>query len=223
MMNDIVTTTALKLRECSTLIPVELDDCVVLVDLSTLDMDALGCGLCNSQKDKLIKAYRPDMKAVDWWNGLSKRTLKTLTTPRLQGFTRELDVISCSGRVLKLNPKGTGVHKYLGISISKVFGFTRTAYIHNLIGAETMIRCHKSDWNRWGCYAFDADYLTWTGCTMHHILPMQTATLKGNTPLNLVLLDDKLHNTTRIHYNRLKRRIIDGDVDCSKMQILYKN
>ena len=47
-MNDIVTATALKLRECNTLIPVELDDCVVLVDLSRLDMDALGCGLCNA-------------------------------------------------------------------------------------------------------------------------------------------------------------------------------
>lgn len=222
MMTDIVTTTALRLRECSTLIPVELDDCVVLVDLSRLDLDALGLGLCNSQKSKLIKAYRPDMRAVDWFNGLSKRTLKTLTTPRLQGFNRDLDVISPSGKALKLNPKGTGLHQYLGFNI-RVFGFTRTVYWHNLIGAETFVRVHKSEWNRWGRYAFDADHLVFTGYTMHHILPMQTATRNGNTPLNLVLLDDKLHDTTRIHYNRLKRRIIDGDVDCSKMQILYKN
>lgn len=222
MMNDIVTTTALKLRECNTLIPVELDDCVVLVDLSTLDMDELGCGLCNSQKAKLLQAYRPDMKAVDWWTGLSKRTLKTLTTPRLQRFDRKLNIYSPTGKVLKLNAKGTGTHQYLGFSI-RTFGFTRTAYVHNLIGAETMLRCRKNDWNRWGCYAWDADYMLFTGYTMHHILPMQTATLKGNTPLNLVLLDDKLHDTTRIHYNRLKRRIIDGDVDISKMQILQKN
>lgn len=222
MMNDIVTTTALKLRECSTLIPVELDDCVVLVDLSTLDMDALACGLCNAQKPKLLQAYRPDFKAVDWWLGLSRRTLKTLTTPRLQGFDRELNVTALTGKVLKLNPKGTGLHQYLGFNI-RTFGFTRTAYLHNLIGAETMARVHKSDWKRWGCYAFDADYLTFTGYTMHHILPTFTSTRNGNTPLNLILLDDKLHDTTRIHYNRLKRRIIDGDVDCSKMQILYKN
>lgn len=222
MMTDIVTTTALRLRECSTLIPVELDDCVVLVDLSRLDLDALGLGLCNSQKSKLIKAYRPDMRAVDWFNGLSKRTLKTLTTPRLQGFNRDLDVISPSGKALKLNAKGTGLHQYLGFNI-RTFGFTRTAYLHNLIGAETIARVHKSEWKRWAKDAFDADYLVFTGYTMHHILPMQTATIAGNTPLNLILLDDKLHDTTRIGYNRLKRRIMDGDVDISKMQILYKN
>lgn len=221
MDSDIVTTTALKLRECNTLIPVELDDCVVLVDLSRLDLDPFS-GLCNAQKPKLLQAYRPDMKAVDWWTGLSKRTLKTLTTPRLQGFNRNLDVYSPSGKVLKLNAKGTGMHQYLGFSI-RTFGFTRTAYVHNLIGAETMARVHKSEWKRWGCYAFDADYMLFTGYTMHHILPMQTATLKGNTPLNLILLDDKLHDTTRIYYNRLKRRIMDGDLNCSKMQILQKN
>lgn len=221
MMNDIVTTTALKLRECNTLIPVELDDCVVLVDLSMLDMDAFA-GLCNAQKPKLLQAYRPDMRAVDWWlNGSqTQRKLKCKTTDRIKAFNRDLDVFSPSGKALKLNAKGTGLHQYLGFNI-RTFGFTRTAYLHNLIGAETIARVHKSDWNRWAKDAFDADYLTFTGYTMHHILPMQTLT--GNTPLNLVLLDDKLHNTTRIHYNRLKRRIIDGDVDCSKMQILYKN
>ncbi|MFR0629228.1 hypothetical protein ACLUWJ_09300 [Limosilactobacillus mucosae] len=222
MMNDIVTTTALKLRECSTLIPVELDDCVVLVDLSLLNLDALGCGLCNAQKAKLLQAFRPDMRAVDWWlsSNQTNRKLKCKTTDRIKAFNRDLDVISPSGKVLKLNAKGTGTHQYLGFNI-RTFGFTRTAYLHNLIGAETMARVHKSDWNRWGRYAFNADYLVFTGYTMHHILPMQTLT--GNTPLNLVLLDDKLHDTTRIHYNRLKRRIMDGDVDCSKMQILYKN
>lgn len=224
MMNDIVTATALRLRECSTLIPVELDDCVVLVDLSLLDLDALGLGLCNAQKPKLLKAYRTDEKAVTWWlNGSqTNRKLKCKTTDRIKAFNRDLDVFSPSGKVLKLNPKGTGLHQYLGFNI-RTFGFTRTAYWHSLLGAETIARVHKSDWNRWAKDAFDADYLTWTGYTMHHILPMQTATLKGNTPLNLVLLDDKLHDTTRIHYNRLKRRIMDGDVDLSKMQILYKN
>ncbi|NME34934.1 hypothetical protein HF864_09245 [Lactobacillus sp. MRS-253-APC-2B] len=224
-MNDIVTTTALKLRECSTLIPVELDDCVVLVDLSLLDMDALGCGLCNSQKDKLLQAYRPDMRAVDWWlNGSqTNRKLKCKTTDRIKAFNRDLDVFSPSGKALKLNAKGTGLHQYLGFNI-RTFGFTRTAYLHNLIGAETIARVHKSEWKRWAKDAFNADYMTFTGYTMHHILSQQTATKNGNTPMNLILLDDKLHDTTRIHYNRLKRRIIDGDVDLNnKTVILPKN
>ena len=90
-----------------------------------------------------------------------------------------------------------------------------------------MARVHPSAWKRWACNAWDADYLTWTenGYVIHHILPYQTATLAGNTPLNLVLLDKWTHEITKVQYNQLRRRILDHDVDLNKSKsvILPKN
>ena len=40
--------------------------------------------------------------------------------------------------------------------------------------------------------------------------------------MNLVLLDDWTHETTKVQYNQLRRRIMDGDVDF-KMLILPKS
>lgn len=216
------------LRECSTCIPVELEHDVVIVDLSTLDLDALGRGLSNACVPRLLRAYRPDYKAVEWWlNGSqTKRKLQCKTNDRLQGFNRALDVFSVSGKPYKLNAKGRGDRRYLGFSV-RVFGQSHTVYLHNLIGAETFARVHQSAWNSWAKSAWDADYMTWKGDNVfHHLLSHQTATLAGNTPLNLVLLDKWTHDTTKVQYNQLRRRILDGDVDLSKSSksvILPKN
>lgn len=210
------------LRECNTYIPVELEHDVVIVDLSTLDLDRLGRGLSNACKPRLLRAYRPDEKAVTWWlNGSqTNRKLKVKTTPRVKAFDRQLDVISVNDKPYTLSAKGRGRY-YLGFGI-RVFGQNHTAYIHNLIGAETMARVHPSAWNRVKS-AWDEDYLTFTGYTVHHILNYETNTIAGNSPLNLILLDDWTHETTKVQYNQLRRRIMDGDVALNKTLILPKN
>lgn len=214
------------LRECNTCIPVELEHDVAIVDLTAIDLDKLGRGLSNACVPRLLRAYRPDEKAVTWWlNGCqTQRKLQCKTTDRIKAFDRALDVFSVNGKPYKLNAKGRGNRRYLGFSV-RVFGQNHTVYLHNLIGAETFARCHKSEWKRWAKSAWDEDYLTWTenGYVIHHILPYQTATLAGNTPLNLVLLDKWTHDTTKVQYNQLRRRIIDHDVDFNKMLILPKN
>jgi hypothetical protein len=214
---------AMVLRECSTYIPIELEHDVVIVDLSTLDLDALGRGLSSACVPRLLRAYRPDFKAVDFWlNGSqTKRKLKAKTTDRIGAWDKQISVYSVSGKPYTLSAKGRGNRRYLGFGI-RVFGQNHTAYIHNLIGAETMARVHPSAWNSVKT-AWDADYMTWTGYTVHHILPYQTSTLAGNTPLNLKLLDKWTHDTTKVQYNQLRRRIIDHDVDLSKSVILPKN
>ena len=213
------------LRERSTYIPIELEHDVAIVDLTAIDMDKLGRGLSNACVPRLLRAYRPDFKAVEWWlNGAqTKRKLKCKTTDRIGGFTKQLDIISVSGKPYKLNTKGRGDRRYLGFSV-RVFGQSHTIYLHNLIGAEVFRRICPSAWKRWACNAFDADYMTWKGrgYVIHHILPYQTATLAGNTPLNLKLLDKQTHETTKVQYNQLRRRIMDGDVDLSKTLILPK-
>lgn len=210
------------LRECSTYIPIELEHDVAIVDLQAVDFDRLGRGLSNSNngKQRLLQAYRPDFKMVQFWlNGAqSKRKYKALTTDRIKAFDKQLNVYSVTGKPYTLSAKGRGRY-YLGFGI-RVFGQNHTAYLHNLIMAETMARVHPSTWNRVKT-AWDVDYLTWTGCTVHHILPYETLT--GNTPLNLVLLDDWTHETTKVQYNQLRRRIMDGDLDFNKMLILPKN
>ena len=57
---------AMVLRECNTLIPVELEHDVVILDLMSVDFDKLQRGLSNACKPRLLKAYRPDFKMVDW-------------------------------------------------------------------------------------------------------------------------------------------------------------
>lgn len=214
---------AMVLKQCSTYIPVELEHDVVIVDLSTLDMDALGRGLSNACVPRLLQAYRPDFKAVEWWlNGCeSKRKLKAKTTPRVKAFDKRLDVIGVTGKPYTLSAKGRGNRRYLGFGI-RVFGQNHTAYLHNLIGAEVFARVHPSQWN-WVKSAWDEDYLVFNGYKIHHLLPYQTSSVAGNTPLNLVLLDDWTHNTTKVQYNQLRRRIMDGDIDFNKMLILPKN
>lgn len=213
------------LRERSTYIPIELEHDVAIVDLSTLDLDTLGRGLSNACKPRLLRAYRPDFKAVDWWlkGNQTQRKLKCKTTPRVQAFDKRLDVYSISGKPYTLSAKGRGRY-YLGFGI-RVFGQNHTAYIHNLIGAETMARVHPSAWTSWAKSAWNEDHLVFNGYVIHHILPYQTATLAGNTPLNLILLDDWTHDTTKVQYNQLRRRIMDGDVDLknNKMLILPKS
>lgn len=211
------------LRECSTYIPVELEHDVVIVDLSTLDLDALGRGLSNACVPRLLRAYRPDYKAVEWWlkGNQTQRKLKAKTTPRVKAFDKRLDVYSISGKPYTLSAKGRGDRRYLGFGV-RVFGQNHTSYCHNLITAETMARVHPSTWNRVKS-AWDVDYLTFTGYTVHHILPYQTSTLAGNTPLNLKLLDDWTHETTKVQYNQLRRRIIDHDLAMSKTLILPKS
>lgn len=215
---------AMVLKQCSTYIPIELEHDVVIVDLSTLDLDALGRGLSNACKPRLLRAYRPDEKAVTWWlnSNQTKRKLQCKTNDRIKAFSRALDVISVSGKPYKLNAKGRGDRRYLGFSV-RVFGQSHTVYLHNLIGAESMIRVHPSTWNSWACNAWDAERLTWTGYVIHHILPYQSCSLAGNTPMNLKLLDKWTHETTKVQYNQLRRRILDGDVDLSKSVILPKN
>lgn len=214
---------AMVLRECSTCIPVELEHDVAIVDLMNVDLDALGRGLSNACKPRLLRAYRPDYKAVDWWlsGNQTQRKLKAKTTDRIKAWNRKLSVISVSGKPYKLNAKGRGNRRYLGFSVP-VFGQNHTCYLHNLIGAETFARVHQSAWTSWAKDAWDEDYLVFNGYTCHHILPYQTSTLAGNTPLNLVLLDDWTHETTKVQYNQLRRRIMDGDVDF-KMLILPKS
>lgn len=208
------------LRECTTYIPIELEHDVAIVDLTAIDLDRLGRGLSNACKPRLLRAYRPDFKAVQWWlkGNQTTRKYKTLTTDRIKAFDKQLNVYSPTGKPYTLSKKGRGDRRYLGFGV-RVFGQTHTAYIHNLIGAETMARVHPSAWNRVKS-AWDADYLTWTGYTVHHILPYETATI--NTPLNLVLLDDWTHETTKVQYNQLRRRIMDGDVDCKNCILLPK-
>lgn len=212
------------LRECNTLIPVELEHDVAIVDLSRLDLDALGRGLSNACKSRLERAYRPDQKAVDWWlkGNQTTRKLKAKTTDRIGAWDKQLNIISVNNKRYTLSAKGRGNRRYLGFGI-RVFGQNHTAYLHNLIGAETFARVHQSAWTSWAESAWDADYMTFTGFTMHHILPYQTSTVAGNTPLNLKLLDDWTHETTKVQYNQLRRRIIDGDIDLNKTLILPKN
>lgn len=213
------------LRQCSTYIPIELEHDVAIVDLTAIDLDKLGRGLSSACIPRLLRAYRPDFKMVDWWlNGSqTQRKLKAKTTPRVKAFDKQLRVFSVSGKPYKLNAKGRGDRRYLGFSV-RVFGRSHTVYLHNLIGAEIYCRVHKNAWNSWAKSAFDADYLTWKGDNVfHHILPYQTATLAGNTPLNLVLLDKWTHENTKVQYNQLRRRIIDHDVDFNKITILPKN
>lgn len=222
MSEQDVQAVVMTLRECSTCIPIELEHDVVIVDLSTVDLDKLGRGLSNACVPRLLRAYRPDFKAVEWWlNGSqTTRKLKCKTTDRVKQFDKQMRVFSISGKPYTLSAKGRGRY-YLGFGI-RVFGQNHTAYIHNLIGAETMARVHPSAWNRVKS-AWDEDYMTFTGYTVHHILPYQTSTIAGNTPLNLILLDDWTHDTTKVQYNQLRRRIIDHDVDFNKITILPKN
>lgn len=221
MSMDDLQAVVMTLRECSTYIPVELEHDVAIVDLTAIDMDRLGRGLSNACVPRLLRAYRPDYKAVTWWlsGSQTKRKLKSKTTPRVQAFDKQLDVFSISGKPYTLSAKGRGNRRYLGFGV-RVFGQNHTAYLHNLIGAETFARVHQSAWNSWAKSAWDEDHLVFNGYVIHHILPYQTATLAGNTPLNLKLLDDWTHETTKVQYNQLRRRIIDHDVDLSKNCIL---
>jgi hypothetical protein len=220
MMNmDDMQAVVMTLRERSTYIPIELEHDVAIVDLTAIDLDKLGRGLSNACVPRLLRAYRPDEKAVTWWlNGSqTTRKLKVKTTPRVKAFDKQLDVFSVNDKPYTLSQKGRGRY-YLGFGI-RVFGRNHTAYIHNLIGAETMARVHPSAWNRVKS-AWDEDYLTFTGYTVHHILNYETNTIAGNSPLNLILLDDWTHETTKVQYNQLRRRIMDGDLDLSKNCIL---
>lgn len=216
---------AMVLRECNTYIPIELEHDVAIVDLmnADVDFDKLGRGLSNACVPRLLQAYRPDFKMVDWWlNGCqTNRKLKCKTTDRIGSWNKRLDIISVNNKPYTLTSKGRGNRRYLGFGI-RVFGQNHTAYLHNLIMAETIARVHPSTWNRVKT-AWDVDYLTWTGHTVHHILPYQTATLAGNTPMNLVLLDKWTHENTKVQYNQLRRRIMDGDIKNNKMLILPKN
>lgn len=212
------------LRECSTYIPVELEHDVAIVDLSTLDLDRLGRGLSNACKPRLLRAYRPDFKAVEWWlnSNQTKRKLKCKTTPRVKAFNRQLDVISVNDKPYTLSQKGRGDRRYLGFGI-RVFGQNHTAYLHNLIEAEVFARVHKSEWTSWAKSAWNEDHLVFNGYTVHHILNYETNTIAGNTPLNLILLDNWTHEITKVQYNQLKRRIMDGDIKNNKITILPKN
>lgn len=213
------------LRECSTYIPIELEHDVAIVDLTAIDLDKLGRGLSSACVPRLLRAYRPDYKAVDWWlNGSqTQRKLKCKTTDRIGGFTKQLDIISISGKPYTLSAKGRGNRRYLGFGV-RVFGQDHTCYLHNLIGAETFARVHQSAWNSWAKMAWDEDRLIWKSDNVfHHLLGYQTSTLAGNTPLNLVLLDKWTHETTKVQYNQLRRRILDGDITNNKMLILPKS
>lgn len=212
------------LRECNTYIPIELDHDVVILDLTTVDLDKLGRGLSNACKPRLLRAYRPDEKAVTWWlkGNQTQRRLKCKTTDRIGSWNKQLDVFNVNGKPYTLSAKGRGNRRYLGFGI-RVFGQNHTSYIYNLVEAETFARVYPSRWTSWAKSAWDEDYMTFTGYTVHHILPYQTSTIAGNTPLNLILLDDWTHNITKVQYNSLRRRIIDGDIDLSKTLILPKN
>lgn len=224
MSMDDMQAVAMVLRERNTYIPIELEHDVAIVDLTAVDLDKLGRGLSNACVPRLIRAYRPDFKSVDWWlNGSqTQRKLKAKTTDRIKAWNRKLSVISVSGKPYTLSAKGRGNRRYLGFSVP-VFGQNHTSYIHSFITAEVFARVHQSAWNSWAKSAWDEDYLVFNGYTCHHILPYQTSTLAGNTPLNLVLLDDWTHETTKVQYNQLRRRILDGDIDLNKTLILPKN
>lgn len=217
---------AMVLKQCSTYIPVELEHDVVVLDLMNagVDFDKLGRGLSNACKPRLLQAYRPDFKAVEWWlNGCqTTRKLKAKTTPRIKAWNKRLDVFSVNDKPYTLSAKGRGNRRYLGFGI-RVFGQNHTAYLHNLIGAEVFARVHKSEWTSWAKSAWNEDHLVFNGYTVHHLLPYQTSSVQGNTPLNLILLDDWTHETTKVQYNQLRRRIIDHDLDMSKTLILPKN
>lgn len=216
---------AMVLKQCNTYIPIELEHDVVVLDLMNVDMDRLGRGLSNACVPRLLRAYRPDYKAVDWWLSGSQTTrkLKCKTTPRVKQFDKRLNVFGISGKPYTLSAKGRGNRRYLGFGV-RVFGQNHTCYIHNLIGAETFARVHQSAWNSWAKMAWDEDHLTWKSDNVfHHLLGYQTATIAGNTPLNLILLDKWTHETTKVQYNQLRRRIIDHDLDLSKTLILPKN
>ena len=212
------------LRERSTYIPIELEHDVAIVDLTAIDMDKLGRGLSNACIPRLLQAYKPDFKMVDWWlNGSqTQRKLKAKTTDRIGAWDKQISVYSVSGKPYTLSAKGRGQRKYRAFGI-RVFGQNHTCYLHSWIYAEVFARVHPSSWKNWAKDAFDADYLTWTenGYVIHHVLPYQTLT--GNTPLNLKLLDKWTHETTKVQYNQLRRRIMDGDLDMSKTVILPKN
>lgn len=211
------------LRECSTCIPVELDHDVAIVDLTAIDMDKLGRGLSNACVPRLLQAYRPDFKAVEWWlkGNQTQRKLSCKTNDRIGGWNRDLDVFNVNGKRYTLSPKGRGRY-YLGFGI-RVFGQNHTAYLHNLIGAEVYARVYPSRWKNWAKSAWNEDHLVFNGYTVHHLLPYQTSSVQGNTPLNLKLLDDWTHENTKVKYNQLRRRIMDGDLDFNKMLILPKN
>lgn len=219
---------AMVLKQCSTLIPVELEHDVVVLDLmnADVDFDKLGRGLSNACKPRLLQAYRPDFKMVNWWlkGNQTTRKYKALTTDRIKTWDKQISVYSVSGKPYTLSAKGRGQRKYRAFGI-RVFGQNHTSYVHSWIYAEVFARVHKSEWKNWAKDAFDADYLTWTenGYVIHHLLPYQTSTLAGNTPLNLKLLDKWTHETTKVQYNQLRRRIMDGDVDLNKTLILPKN
>lgn len=225
MSMDDMQTVVMMLRECSTYIPIELEHDIAIVDLTAIDLDKLGRGLSSACIPRLLRAYRPDFKAVEWWlnSSQTKRKLQCKTTARVKAFDRQLDIISVNDKPYTLSTKGRGRY-YLGFGI-RAFGQNHTAYIHNLIGAETFARVHQSAWNSWAKSAWNEDYLTWDdGYVFHHLLGYQTATIAGNTPLNLVLLDKWTHETTKVQYNQLRRRILDGDVDLNnKITILPKN
>ena len=210
------------LKQCSTYIPIELEHDVAIVDLTAIADDLDKLGLSNAIP-RLLRAYRPYEKAYTWWlNGSqTQRKLKAKTTPRVSAFNKQLDVFSVSGKPYTLSQKGYGNRRYLGFNV-RVFGQTHTSYIYNFIMAESMARVCPSTWNRVKS-AWDEDYMTFTGYTVHHILPYQTSTIAGNTPLNLKLLDDWTHENTKVQYNQLRRRILDGDITNNKMLILPKN
>lgn len=222
MSEQDVQAVAMVLRECNTCIPIELEHDVAIVDLTAIDLDKLGRGL-SSGIPRLCRAYRPDYKSITWWQNGSQTTrkLKTKTTDRVSAFDKQLNVYSPTGKPYTLSQKGYGNRRYLGFNV-RVFGQTHTSYIYNFIMAESMARVCPSTWNRVKS-AWDEDYMTFTGYTVHHILPYQTSTIAGNTPLNLKLLDDWTHETTKVQYNQLRRRIIDHDLDLSKTLILPKN
>ncbi|MDC2829535.1 hypothetical protein PO250_04270 [Limosilactobacillus mucosae] len=225
MTMDDMQAVAMVLRERSTYIPIELEHDVAIVDLTAIDLDKLGRGLSSSSAcvQRLLQAYRPDFKAVEWWlNGSqTTRKLKCKTTDRIKAFDRQMNIISVNDKPYTLSAKGRGRY-YLGFGI-RVFGQNHTAYIHNLIGAEVFARVHKSEWTSWAKSAWNEDHLVFNGYKIHHLLPYETATVAGNTPMNLILLDDWTHETTKVQYNQLRRRMIDHDVDMSKTLILPKN
>lgn len=212
------------LRECNTLIPVELEHDVAIVDLTAIDMDKLGRGLSSACVPRLLRAYRPDYKAIEWFQNGSqtKRKLKAKTTDRIGAWDKQLNVYSISGKPYTLSQKGRGNRRYLGFGV-RVFGQNHTSYLHSFITAEVFSRVHPSAWNSWAKSAWNEDYLVFNGYTCHHLLPYQTSTIAGNTPLNLILLDDWTHKTTKVQYNQLRRRILDGDIKNNKMLILPKN
>lgn len=198
MSEQDVQAVVMTLRECTTYIPIELEHDVAIVDLTAVDMDKLGRGLSNACIPRLLRAYRPDFKAVEWWlNGAqAKRKLKAKTTARVKAFDRQLDVYSVNNKPYTLSQKGRGNRRYLGFGI-RVFGQNHTAYIHNLIGAETIARVHPSAWDSWVKMAWNEDYMTLTGYKIHHLLPYETAWMTGHTkPLRFNIISYGVESLT---------------------------